>query len=416
MKKSLLISLLFMLSFLWVMSCETDYPPSIWVEDDAGNPNPVISSLTPPDSAFGAADQRQEVVINGSNFMDDPTANFVYFGNMQGTVNSASTTQLTVTPPANFQSGLTVKVAVHGAYLFGTYGTESTAHPYKLKNPVTQILGYDKYVVPEGICVDGANNVIITHGKYMDKISPSGVIRTIGEIKAKATNNIQIGPDGALYYTYTKYIMKTDTVAFQHTNTKLATNVKDLDFDRNDHLYIVGDDAIYSANYSDLVTVVAADVPDYGFNCVRIFNDELYVAGKYKGTDPAVAAGTFIWKYALDVNNGTVTGDRQVVLNWSTTAYAGLAITSMTFDAAGKIYVGTEKYSLLCITPTGSDYATGTIAKVYTSLLGGELAFRLFWGTDNTLYMSAKNDANPDKTKMLKANMFEAGAPYFGRE
>ena len=56
-------------------SCvDNQYPDDIWDPNDRGLPSPVITSLSPSDSAFAGSDI---ITINGENFSSNPEEIFV---------------------------------------------------------------------------------------------------------------------------------------------------------------------------------------------------------------------------------------------------------------------------------------------------------------------------------------------------
>ncbi|GAB4000246.1 hypothetical protein GCM10028807_52640 [Spirosoma daeguense] len=92
-------------------------------------PAPILSvtSISPTSAPVGAT-----VVITGTNFNATPTSNTVTFGNVVAPVLTASSTQLTVTVPAN--AGSPVSVAANGATAQGPAFTTSA-------KPVVSITG-----------------------------------------------------------------------------------------------------------------------------------------------------------------------------------------------------------------------------------------------------------------------------------
>jgi hypothetical protein len=72
-------------------------------EEDEGlfNPNreegtpPTIESIAPSDSA----EADSQITIQGSNFVSNPEANYVYFGSNEGEIQSASPSEITVITP-----------------------------------------------------------------------------------------------------------------------------------------------------------------------------------------------------------------------------------------------------------------------------------------------------------------------------
>lgn len=421
MRKPLII---FVLVALFIgLGCDTEEPKSIFDPNANATPDPVITSVTSPDSAYGGTDERSLVTIVGQYFGDNADEVLVNFGSKLAEIVSHSATELVVTPPANFTDSLRIMISKFGSnasWDFGLYEqSNSEFRPYKLKNPVSKIDGFDAYLLPQSICVDSEGNAFVTYSNNIYKVSPDGSITTIGQLRGKAmTNRTHIGPDGALYYIYVKNIMKVDTVTFTHTNKKLNANALDMEFDQNDNLYAIDNNSIYSVDKTTMESteLVSYDdeFPDTALSCIRVYNDDLYIAGSV--TDSVTGMSRYIWKMALDISAGTVSGDLVEVFDWSMTIeYADINMSDFTFDVNGQLLVGTENYSLLAIIPSGTDYATGEVKKVYRHIIGDEYIHRIYWGPDDYLYISIYNASDTENAKLLKMNMFGKGAPYYGR-
>jgi len=395
------------------LSCDTKEPDSIFDPNATANPDPVITSVTPLDSAYGEADERYTVTIVGENFGDNKDEVLVNFGSKLAKIVSYSATQMVVTPPANFTDSMRVMVSKFGSnacWEFGTYEQPSgDFHPYKLLNPISIIPGYDEYAPAEAICVDSEGNLIVCHGNKVDKVSPNGDVSSLATLKGKKAVNVQIGPDGAIYHGYLKYIMKVDTTDNTQTFNALSENVKDLDFDVNDNLYVLVKNALYLVNTTDLEETLVAEYGDTSFICMRFYNNELYFAGEYIGDDSLVSKGPYIWKSS--VNGSTLTTGLTEVLDWSETNFSNLIIKNITFSSTGELIVGTTNYSLISVNLPGG----GSIHKIYDKLIGSETAFRIMWGIDNYLYITTYDVDDVENIKILKINMFGTGAPYYGR-
>ena len=419
MRKPLLI---FVLVALFIgFSCETEEPDGIFDPNATAAPDPVITSVTPPDSAYGGADERYTVTIVGQYFGDNADEVLVNFGSKLGEIVSHSETELVVTPPANFADSLRIKISKFGSnasWEFGTYEQPSgDFHPYKLLNPVEKIAGFDAYKLPQSICVDGAGNVFVTHDKVIEKVTPDGTITKIGELRGKTTTRLHVGPDGALYYTYSTNIMKVDTATFTHTYKKLSESALDMEFDQNDNLYAIDANTIYSVDVSTMVptglVTLNDEFPDTSLITMRVFNNDLYLAGTVN--DSIAGMTRYIWKVALDVTNGTITGDFVEVLDWSATDYDDISVTNITFDSNGQLLVGSTNHSIVAIDPNSGDYMTGTMKQMYKDIIGDKYVHRFYWGPNDYLYISTYNLSDTENAEVLKVNMFGTGAPYYGR-
>jgi len=417
-KKIIIFSALFAIAFI---GCEEKEPTGIWEKDDPGAPTPVVNSVTPPDSAYGGIDDRRVVEILGENFSSDIDENLVSFGGEWGEITEATETKLVVRPPANFLDSMSVKVAVHGAYLFGVYsdvvGGERVAHPYKLKSPITRPGIYTKTDNVGGICVDGQENVFVTKKAKVDKITSTGTkIENIVELR-KESNNIKIGPDGAFYYTSTLFIFKTDTATGTHTYDRFDDFVLDLDFDSNGNLFAAGEaGAVYLVDKADISSIQLTSLGDTTLNVIRIYNNELYLVGNYVGSDTTKSSAKQIWKYGIDFSSAdTLVGPLETVMDFTGTEYENINITSLTFNDQGTMYLGTINNSLLYVEPFGGEYTVSGLKPLYPDLLSDESIFRMTWGTGEYMYVNNKNVNNADLNTLYKIRVFENGAPYHGR-
>jgi len=422
MKKIRILTIL-LVAILLMFNCEEEKSPSVWDPDDKGAPNPEISELDPPDEQYGGVGDKKLVTINGENFHSHPDSNFVYFGKMMGDVIEASETQLKVAAPANYEDSLAVKMAVHGAYLFGKYGDSTDGefeyHPYRLLSPVSNPGLFTNSDNPGGICLDSQNNLFVVNGsggKKVDKLTPDGKRTHYGNI-VQPSKRIILGPNGAMYYAYLNYILKTDTTAFDPTvdrpeteYTQCASAVIDFTFDQNDNLYVVNKYGITTVNTDEFSIIEEFELFEEDSSLItgRIFNDELYLIGD--NTDPAT--GPYIWKYSIDSENGTLTGNMQEVLDFSTTQYSDIDITSIEFNAEGAIYVGTTTHSLL----KSESPPSGAFTQVFPQILGEHNIHLFKWSEDNYIYINTKNTSDPTKTTILKLMLFEQGAAHYGRE
>lgn len=71
---------------------------------------PSIDQITPSDSAEAGS----TITIQGSNFLSNPEANYVYFGAQEGTIESASSSELEVSTP-EVADTFTVQAATRAA-------------------------------------------------------------------------------------------------------------------------------------------------------------------------------------------------------------------------------------------------------------------------------------------------------------
>jgi len=409
-----IVALMIILSLaLFMMNCEADSNPSIWDEDETGAATPEITSVTPPSQQYGGVGTKKLVTIQGTNFNSDADKNFVYFGKALGDVIEASATELKVAAPANYGTGLEIEVHSQGAYLPAVYGGEEDPTPYEILSAETTIGLYDAYRIPEAICGDAEGNLFITVGGNVDKVSPDGTVtQNYLAIKAKTAGNIKVGPDGALYYTYVRYILKTDTISGAHTYANIGFTTLDMDFDANKNLIIVGQEEIALADYTDLSATTLRTFSDTTFSACRIFNNELYLVGKYTGVSADINKNAFLCKVGLN-SDGTLSGDLQPIRYLNENGFDNINVTGIEFNAEGKLYISSTNYSLLF---ADGSVESGPLTKVYPAILGEHAAFRFTWGAGKEIYVNTKNETDDTKISIKKIMLFEQGAPDYGRE
>ena len=409
MKKNVALMII-LSSVLFLINCDPESNPSIWDAKDAGEDSPVITSVNPPSVQYGGIGDKGVVTIQGLNFNSSMDKNFVYFGKNLGTILESSTSELVVVPPAFYEDSLKIEVHVQGAYLPAVYGADNPT-PFEIIPAVSTIGFYDKFNTPQGICTDNEGNLFISKGNVVDKITPDGtIIENLYEIKAKTTYNMLVGPDGALYYTFGKYFLKTDTTSGSHIYKNYKFTSNGLDFDSNHNLFVVGVNTIAKVDYTDLSFEIVKEFADTTFLACRVLEDELYLAGFYTGSDENISNNQFVCKVKLN-SDGTFNGKFQPVRNWDGTEYEDLFITSLNFNIDGKMYLATSNYSLLTIE---GDPSIGITSQVYPEILSEHVAFRVTWGIGEEIFINTYNETDDTKISMLKIMLFEKGAPYYG--
>jgi hypothetical protein len=417
MKMKTLSILTLMGAMLAFTACEEpDYPDSIFNPDDPGKPTPVIAAVNPPDEAYGAIAQKKTVEITGQNFAASVEENLVYFGSSLATVLEASPTRLVVEPPANFSDSLRLRIDARGAFLFGDYkNADGSWHYYTLLNPVSKPGSYNSEDANATslITMDASGNLYMIRGKTVDMVTPDGVRSTIGEVLTpNALGNARGGNFGELYYTFTKYFIKTviDTAAgtSTHERQNIGVNLRDLDFDSEKATWLVGEKTILRANPDEIVAETVYENENIIFMKVRYFQNALYMVGEEKQEDGSKLVK--IYRLPIDPAAGTAAGSLEVLGNWSATEYGQKSITVLEMNAQGKMYIGTKSLPLMSFDP-----ATGLGETLYPKILSRYIATRMIFGNDDHIYINTFADSGSDYWTILKVRIFENGAPYHRR-
>ncbi len=423
MKKNNLITVLglvVMFSTIIFTGCAEDYPDSLWPGDNPdGGAAPIITSITPADTAWTDADT---VVVVGQNFSTDASVMHVAFGGVRGEIVSSTTTEMRILPPANFGDSLTIKVdrsGSDGALVFAEYS------PYWIKSPFSQPGDPIFSEVDDiyGITADNDGNVFLTKQdkskQYMTKLLPNGTrVDDYCQAFLNAPKALKFG-EGNLYCMDGKYTSKTDTTTKVRSYGVLSTITYDLDFDSNGNLFFVGVDAIYKVDPSDLsVSELAMDYTDYKLKATRVYDGDLYVGGVYSGAD-TLLDGQKIWKHSI-ASDGSL-GAQQEVVDW-TSKYSSI-ISALEFDEYGNMFVGTvcdqnnSADAVVKISSSTKDYENGSYSYLYPQLLRGEVIYSVYkmtW-TGNYMYLTVRDDVTAANNTVLKLNMFSKSAEYHSR-
>ena len=404
MKKSLLFGVIIMFSFIWIISCDPDTPPSIYDPDDKGKPDPVILSIIPQDGVFTGVD---EIIIAGKNFSSVLEENIVFFNGNRGNVISATDTQLRViSPPTIAGDSTKIQVAVIGAYLFAEY------YPYKLEAAVIEYGAFDDYDNAYGIACDAGETLYVSlSGKKIVQITPDGERNEYATTSFEKASAMKIGPGGDLYYVnILQYLFRIPAGGgSDELFAMLPGGVYDLDFDSLGNIYCGGSgSAIYRVKM-DKSNEKVAEYPDINIISVRIFNGYVYIAGDYKGIDSTqVQVG--IWRNQILSSDGAL-GPNELVIDWEIYSLNS-KIKTITFSSDGDMYIGTNLGDAITIRHTD-----GTFEPLYQNLthILYPVTHLLCWGNSHFLYVNRRGDKASDR-RILRIDTRKNGAPYYGRE
>jgi len=387
-----------------ILNCQKDKPTGLYDSGKESNPDPVIESMSPPNSALAGI---VDIVINGSHFSPVPENNVVYFGKTKALVHSATENQLVVKSPNIFQDSLEVKVAVIGAMLF------SNSMYYSLIRPIEEIGDFGEYDEPYVIACDADENIYVAmrKPKRIDKITPDGIRQPYAEISFSTPTGMKMGPNGVLYIgRKSRYLYEVQPGATEAERSfKAPGTVYDLDFSENGMIYAGGDDdALFLINPEDGSSDEVAEYEDTEITAIRVFDGFVYVGGKETVTNKLC-----IWRNRILSDNSVE--EKELYFDWGQKIAPDSLILSFTFSADGDLYVGTEKSeAIIIIHPDGSH------EPLYPGLLQ-PVANYLCWGNAEYLYVCQHKTQYTDDGDRLyikdiaKINMLKSGALYFGR-
>jgi len=406
---TLALGLLFMTA-----GCETtDYPPSIYDDDETGAALPTITAVDPATEAYGATGDKNLVTITGTNFPGEITEAHVYFGATKGTIRSITNTSIVVEPPAFFDDSLVLKVDAIGAFDFAYYGGKSSPTLYEIKTPITRPGNIGAGDNPVALTINGAGDLFVAYPKavYMVPASNEDTLINLGALRpSSAPKKMRLAPDGETFIYPVTTVLFTTHIAGDGTTTHALFNLKktvyDIEFDSNDNLYAIAAEKIWRVDWSsspmDSTTVL--DLGDKLITNARAYNGKMYLWGSENGGDKK------LWTVDIDAVNGTLGSSFSEVLNWTSTEYGNSTVNDITFNSDGKLYLATTMYSLLTV-----DLGSGAIEKVYPNLLTGFELVSMTWGNDNAIYLNNQSIIKEDAKTVYKVVVFEQGAPYHER-
>jgi len=400
---------------------------------------PVITSISPAVGALAGVD---EIVITGQNFSATPTDNKVQFDNAFGTIVSATSTSLTVKTIRVPSDSSTVKVSVKGAPSF------SNSVRYRMIAAVGTPVKFgekDQGVVEKAdpVCTefdrDGNMFVMVksaTEGNVVMKFTKTGQDQYTYTSKATATLsspattqlvNMRFGWGGDLYAVNGSnravlVLGAKGTSALASFTTSLAgmTSARDLDFDRFENLWVIGNSTVIFRVRKDKTT------KSYAFNAnlygAHVYNDYLYVVGSQT---VATVVTQKIWRFKIDATTQDL-GAAEEVFNITSNLPATGTANSLTIAEDGEIILSATIPSADVDGVASALYriSGGAANKVYDGTLDKISAINLTWsqgGTKAYYVREIKTQASGETVKVIApqtvvwVELRKSGSTYHGR-
>ncbi|MFC1483785.1 IPT/TIG domain-containing protein [Candidatus Neomarinimicrobiota bacterium] len=379
---------------------EPDYPASLFDPDYVSDPQPVIHSITPPDSCWAGVG---EITIQGENFDPSVFNNLVSFGIAQAEVISASASVLVIKTPAISGDSLAVRVAVLGSELYN-----DPVH-YRLLPSVITYTALDAQ--PYGLDIDAEENIYIsTEDKNIMVVGTDGKANVFSSVFFTKAPGLKFGTGGSLFAAWDAgrvkgmSIIDMDVIVLDSAYASLGKKPADLDFDQYGYMWVGAETELIRIDPDATVTTI--DTYPVNIQSVRVYNDALYVVGS--GTSDMK-----IWSSAINADGSL--GTRSVVLDIAGASWLeGATVYAITFDSDGDMYLGTDHPTspLFVYNETSGDYA-----QFYPGLISGT-AYRLSWGNGSHLYVSNQKSTGGFLLKIdVQQNLVrQTTAPYYGRE
>src|SRR5574341_780489 len=365
---------------LLLAACESyKDTPLVYDPNAPSGATPVIRSLEPQGAAFAGY---TEVRLIGENFSPRMEDNVVYFGAEKAELKSASATELRVIPPNLVAENLTVKVVVANALAIAQFS------PYNLKSVSSEYGGFTDLDLVYSLALDANENLYADlrgqgAASVVYKITPQGEKTEFGRTDFPQAIEMHIGPGVELYlHRSLGNLFKIGAGGGgSQPFATLPSRTASFDFDANGNIFAAG-------NRSGMFVVNSGGAPAatgkflaFDVRSVRIFNDFVYAAALYAGTDPTIPKSG-IWRSQILSATGNL-GNEELVFNWLNSGeFATKRFFAITFSQDGEIYVGTNHTDpLLRILPNGS------AETVYKGLLKPD-ATHIVWGNGDFLYMN----------------------------
>ena len=387
---------------------DNQYPSDIWNPNDTPNPDPVITQVFPSDSAFAGADI---LYIHGDNFSANSDDIMVFFNSYLGEILEANDTLLTVSPPSLTADSITIKVAVQGAYLFGEY------FPYKLYPRLVEYGTFDSFEESiYGITTDTEENLLLGLSAGQS-ISIEKLLAPYGERIYQYLDltpyNLGIvpkclilGSNQNIYFTDggNPYLIQINLISGGLGYAVLPGLAIAMDFDVNGNLFAGGSGQAVYLITSNMSVSVAKPYEETNITALRVFNNHVYVAGKYSGDDPSVPS-VGVWRNEILSETGEL-GETMLILDWTGESGTEGNITSLTFDINGNMFLSSDEgYGVMTLS------IDGNLEPYYPKIISPPIT-KLEWGTGNYLYMNYKGE----NKAIHKIDTRVEGAPYYGRQ
>ncbi len=394
MKKPLII---FVLIALFIgLSCDIKEPDGIFGPRTV-DPNLVITSISPKDSAYAIV---EEITITGENFKTTPEENYVYFNGELATVVIVNTNELVVKSPDIIGDSISIQMTVSNAWEFFYY-----EDIYKLKPISIEYGQLDEYDNMKAITCDRNENVYVSSDNIMYIVKPDSIKNKFTELKSVAASAMKIGPSGYIYYcqSIAMFRMSPEGVDDAIWYIIFPEDVNDFDFDSDGNMYVGGvKGTVYSVDIENKLATVLTTIDSVNISSVRIFQSDLYIASNYKGTNSQHIKNG-VWRY--QITSGSL-GDGEQYLNWDD--YDDSKINSITFSDDGDLYLSSTGDD--CITV----YSNGEFERLYEGALYPNTK-KICWGNGTYLY-AIRLQGGEATQRLMRINMQKMGAPYYGRQ
>lgn len=399
---------MFSCALVLLANCGQDQAPSLFDPDETGNPQPVIQSVEPPDSALAGVG---EVIINGQNFSPVAEENRVFFNEARSVVLQASPTQLTIRPPNLVGDSLAIKIAVHGAAKF------SEPQYYKLIPAVSTFGKILEGDLAYALASDVVGNAYVAvkprtgTTTIIKKITPDGTTTDFASTTFLLGFGMKMGPENTLYVAPSGRLRKISTFSadgVEQTYVTLPVSPQDLDFDADGNLWVIGVSTLVRVKPDKTVEQMATF--PVRLLTVRIFDGYVYVAGENTDIEGNITEAK-IWRSEIQ---GDALGASEVVLDIAAADWLnGASVNAITFAVDGDMLLATSHSDAMFWYRDDGSHEV-----LYPGLFSPTI-YSVSWGEGSILYavrQFVNEDSGLDNSEIYKVTLTKTGAPYYGRQ
>lgn len=373
---------------------------------------PVITSVSPADSAFAGVD---ELTITGSNFAVSADSMAVYFNNVKATILSVEANKIVVKAPNLVKDTINIKIS--------KFNTDKLSNffQYKLISATIVVTAFKFNDTPYSLTYDKLGNAYVSYtvdtlSKGIKKIAPDG---TITDFAPKGTelswSSLKLGQSGELYAAKNlRGVWKIPESTTPPPNSPwvgpsngLSENIADFDFDQNGNIWAGGpNNSVYRITQNKNVKAFSFKAT---IRSVRVFNNYFYVAGSKDGSES-------VWRFQIVNSDSLLAGE--LYYDFKATYPVG-TIRGITFSADGDLYIGTDGVEMIVkVRPDRSSQI------LFSGVLNpsNKCKFNSFFWRSGDVYLYLLrhavnlNDTATPPEAIIKVNTLNnlGGAPYYG--
>lgn len=401
---------LLIISLVFIYSCNQEPEPTLFDYPVEANATPVINSIDPPGAALAGV---SILTVKGSNFSPNPSQNLIFFNGIKATVLSATSTELTVKAPKVVADTVKVKLAAYKSENF------SNLYTYKLLTAQEEYFKFDpnNFQTPYAFIFNSNNEMLVS--LFSNATNPFGIKKVSSDRttlldyipmgNTQKWDGLRFGPGNQLYGARSvNAIWKLNEGVAPASPWSIATGSlnRDVEFDMNNNLWAVGTaNRIYQFTQTPSNKFFAVTGT---FRSVRVFNNELYVAGS-RGLSEGV------WKYPILPDGDIDLAAEELYFNL-TANYVGAQVFSITFAADGDLLLGTNKDP----DPIIVVHPDKTSEVLYPGIIPASKVIFMYWPSGSTSFYFTREAKSDDTGKLvysqtiIRVEMQKLGAPYYG--